>query len=181
MGDGSKIRGLRAHIIIADEFASISPDIYETVVSGFAAVSATPIQNVKEEAKKTAMIEAGVWNTDLDALNTKMGNQAIISGTADYSFKHFAKYWRRYKTIIESRGDKKKLEEMFKGEIPESFNWNWSIGKKQVSSFGSVSAYFSFLFGLLKTKFSVSEMSSSECSRSESVRGIRDSVTFLSR
>ena len=26
MGDGSKIRGLRAHIIIADEFASISPD-----------------------------------------------------------------------------------------------------------------------------------------------------------
>jgi hypothetical protein len=47
MGDGSKIRGLRAHIIIADEFASISPDIYETVVSGFAAVSASPIQNVK--------------------------------------------------------------------------------------------------------------------------------------
>jgi hypothetical protein len=55
MGDGSKIRGLRAHIIIADEFASISPDIYETVVSGFAAVSASPIQNVKEQAKKKAM------------------------------------------------------------------------------------------------------------------------------
>ena len=52
MGDGSKIRGLRAHIIIADEFASISPDIYETVVSGFAAVSANPIQNVKEQARK---------------------------------------------------------------------------------------------------------------------------------
>ena len=52
MGDGSKIRGLRAHIIIADEFASISPDIYETVVAGFAAVSASPIENVKAEAKK---------------------------------------------------------------------------------------------------------------------------------
>ena len=60
MGDGSKIRGLRAHIIIADEFASISPDIYETVVSGFAAVSASPIQNVKEEAKKQAMMDAGL-------------------------------------------------------------------------------------------------------------------------
>ena len=59
MGDGSKIRGLRAHIIIADEFASISPDIYETVVSGFAAVSASPIQNVKEQAKRVAMLEAG--------------------------------------------------------------------------------------------------------------------------
>jgi len=55
MGDGSKIRGLRAHIIIADEFASISPDIYETVVAGFAAVSANPIENVKEEAKKKAL------------------------------------------------------------------------------------------------------------------------------
>jgi hypothetical protein len=124
MGDGSKIRGLRAHIIIADEFASISPDIYETVVSGFAAVSATPIQNVKREAKKQAMKDAGLWNYDLEQLNLTMGNQAIVSGTADYAFKHFASYWRRYKSIIESKGDKYKLEELFKGDIPENFNWN---------------------------------------------------------
>lgn len=123
MGDGSKIRGLRAHIIIADEFASISPDIYETVVSGFAAVSASPIQNVKEEAKKKAMREAGLWNEELEALEYKMGNQAIISGTADYAFKHFASYWRRYKAIIESHGDQRKLEEIFKGEVPNNFNW----------------------------------------------------------
>ena len=123
MGDGSKIRGLRAHIIIADEFASISPDIYETVVSGFAAVSANPIQNVKEEAKRQAMIKDGVWNTELEQLKYKMGNQAIISGTADYSFKHFAQYWRRYRDIIESKGDPRKLDEIFKGEVPENFNW----------------------------------------------------------
>jgi hypothetical protein len=123
MGDGSKIRGLRAHIIIADEFASISPDIYETVVSGFAAVSASPIQNVKEQARRAAMSEAGLWNQELEALNDKMGNQAIISGTADYAFKHFASYWRRYKAIIESRGDIHKLEEIFKGEVPSNFNW----------------------------------------------------------
>ena len=123
MGDGSKIRGLRAHIIIADEFASISPEIYETVVSGFAAVSASPIQNVKEEAKKAAMLEAGLWNDQLEAVQIKKGNQAIIAGTADYSFKHFASYWKRYKAIINSRGDKHKLEEIFKGEVPDSFNW----------------------------------------------------------
>jgi hypothetical protein len=123
MGDGSKIRGLRAHIIIADEFASISPDIYETVVSGFAAVSASPIQNVKEQAKQQAMKEAGLWNDELDVLHTKMGNQAIISGTADYDFKHFAQYWKRYKSIIESKGDEHKLNDLFKGEIPSNFNW----------------------------------------------------------
>ena len=123
MGDGSKIRGLRAHIIIADEFASISPDIYETVVAGFAAVSANPIQNVKEEAKKKALTEAGFWNEDLEAVQIKKGNQAIISGTADYAFKHFASYWRRYKSIIESKGDQYKLQEIFNGEVPDNFNW----------------------------------------------------------
>lgn len=123
MGDGSKIRGLRAHIIIADEFASISPDIYETVVSGFAAVSASPIQNVKEEAKRKAMREAGLWNDELESLQIKKSNQAIIAGTADYSFKHFASYWKRYKAIINSRGDRHKLEEIFNGEVPDSFNW----------------------------------------------------------
>jgi len=123
MGDGSKIRGLRAHIIIADEFASISPDIYETVVSGFAAVSATPIQNVKEQAKKQAMKDAGIWNEELEQLEYKMGNQAIITGTADYAFKHFASYWKRYKAIIESKGEKHKLEEIFHGEVPDNFNW----------------------------------------------------------
>jgi hypothetical protein len=123
MGDGSKIRGLRAHIIIADEFASISPDIYETVVSGFAAVSANPIQNVKEEAKKKALSEAGLWNDELEAVQIKKGNQAIISGTADYAFKHFASYWNRYKGILETKGDKHKLEEIFKGDVPDSFNW----------------------------------------------------------
>ena len=123
LGDGSKIRGLRAHIIIADEFASISPDIYETVVSGFAAVSANPIQNVKEQAKIVAMKEAGLWNENLESLDHKMGNQAIISGTADYSFKHLAKYWNRYSSIINSRGEESALKAIFDGEIPSSFNW----------------------------------------------------------
>lgn len=123
MGDGSKIRGLRAHIIIADEFASISPDIYETVVAGFAAVSASPIQNVKDQAKKKAMREAGLWNDELEANSYKMSNQAIIAGTADYSFKHFSQYWNRYKGIINSKGDKTKLEDLFKGEVPDNFNW----------------------------------------------------------
>ena len=71
MGDGSKIRGLRAHIIIADEFASISPDIYETVAVGFAAVSASPIQNVKEEARKKALKDAGLWNEEFDSLEKR--------------------------------------------------------------------------------------------------------------
>ena len=123
LGDGSKIRGLRAHIIIADEFASISPEVYETVVSGFAAVSADPIGNVKAEAKKELMKELGIWSDELETLQYRKSNQAIIAGTADYSFKHFAAYWERYKAIIQSRGEPKRLSEIFKGETPANFNW----------------------------------------------------------
>ncbi len=123
LGDGSKIRGLRAHIIIADEFASISPEVYETVVSGFAAVSADPIGNVKAEAKKDLMKELGIWSDELEELQYRRSNQAIIAGTADYSFKHFASYWERYKAIIHSRGSDRILSDLFKGEVPSNFNW----------------------------------------------------------
>jgi hypothetical protein len=123
LGDGSKIRGLRAHIIIADEFASISPEVYETVVSGFAAVSADPIGNVKAEAKKDLMKELGIWSEELEDLQYRRSNQAIVAGTADYSFKHFASYWERYKAIIHSRGDDRVLADLFKGEVPLNFNW----------------------------------------------------------
>ena len=83
------------------------------VVAGFAAVSASPIENVKAEARKQAMKDMGVWNEELESLTKKMGNQAIISGTADYSFKHFAKYWERYRGIIDSKGDPQKLVDIF--------------------------------------------------------------------
>ena len=38
----------------------------------------------------------------------------LYQGTADYAFKHFAQYWKRYKTIVESQGDPNKLREIFK-------------------------------------------------------------------
>jgi len=40
-------------------------------------------------------------------------NQAIISGTADYAFKSFAKYWQRYHDIIESKGNEQRLKRNF--------------------------------------------------------------------
>jgi hypothetical protein len=123
IGDGSKIRGLRAHLIIADEFNSIRPDIYETVIAGFAAVSKDPFENVRKMAKRKFLIDEGLWLPEHEAILKTEGNQAIISGTAGFDFEHFADYWKRYKKIIESKGDKRILEEVFKGEIPDNFSW----------------------------------------------------------
>ena len=109
LGDGSKIRGLRAHTIIADEFNSIPVDIYETVVAGFAAVSANPTQNVKEAAKRKILQKAGNWNERMeDQYQDRQSNQSIISGTCGYGFEHFASYWKKYKSTIQTKGDFKK-------------------------------------------------------------------------
>lgn len=118
IGTGDKIRGLRAHTIMADEFAAINPSIYETVISGFAAVSKDPVDNVALEARIDFMEKHGLMNEELNALlsQSRQTNQSIISGTADYAFQHFAKYHKRYHDIIASRGDEHKLKELFKNE-----------------------------------------------------------------
>ena len=120
LGDGSKIRGLRAHTIIADEFNSIPVDIYETVVAGFAAVSANPTQNVKEAAKRKVLQEAGNWDESMEEdYQDRQSNQSIISGTCGYGFEHFASYWKKYKSTIQSHGDFKKAAEAAGDDIDE--------------------------------------------------------------
>tara|TARA_R110000824_G_scaffold269318_2_gene457861 strand:+ start:2605 stop:4605 length:2001 start_codon:yes stop_codon:yes gene_type:complete len=126
IGDGSKIRGQRANDIISDEFASQSREIFENVIAGFGAVSASPAEGVKLAAAKSLAKEKGY---DLSLLqgnfsDEEFGNQIVLSGTAYYDFNHFSTYWKRWRSIINSQGDPVKLKETFgEEEIPESFNW----------------------------------------------------------
>ena len=117
LGDGSKIRGQRANDIIADEFASIPRDIFENVVAGFAAVAASPSGKVKNKAKAKKAEELGVTIDHQSGELIEKSNQIILSGTAYYDFNHFADYWKRYKDITSSRGDAKKLQEIFGEEV----------------------------------------------------------------
>ena len=126
IGDGSKIRGQRANDIISDEFASMSREIFENVIAGFAAVSASPAESVKIEAAKRKAKKLGIdpslLTEHIQEENT--GNQIVLAGTAYYDFNHFATYWKRWKSIIKSKGDPHKLKEIFgEEEIPDSFNW----------------------------------------------------------
>ena len=123
IGTGQSIRGERASHLILDEFASHNPEIYETVLSGFAAVSQNPIDNIVAEAKREALIELGLWTKQMeDEFSERSVNQTILSGTASYQFNHFYEYWNRYRNIIYSRGDVDKLAE--KGiELPEGVSW----------------------------------------------------------
>jgi len=121
LGDGQKIRGQRANDIICDEFASVPREIFENVVAGFAAVSANPVENVKRLAAEQKAIELGI---DLDKpVEIKKDNQIILSGTAYYDFNHFATYWKKWKSIIKSKGDANMLREIFGEDPPENFDW----------------------------------------------------------
>tara|TARA_R100000152_G_C6781339_1_gene215647 strand:+ start:1067 stop:2863 length:1797 start_codon:yes stop_codon:yes gene_type:complete len=129
IGDGQKIRGQRANDIIADEFASMSREVFENVIAGFAAVSASPVENVKRLAMEKKAKELGIDTTSLqekNAVDSAQTNQIVLSGTAYYDFNHFAEYWKRWKTIIETKGDKKAISNnVFNGEdIPDSFRWD---------------------------------------------------------
>lgn len=111
IGSGEKIRGQRAHDIIVDEFAVGDPNIFEHVISGFAAVSSNVVLNVQNIARRK---KAELYGIELneEEQETYQANQIILSGTAYYSFNHFHKYWRLWQNIINSRGDKKRLLEI---------------------------------------------------------------------
>jgi len=125
LGNGEKIRGQRANYIVVDEFASVPEDIYQNVVRGFASVSADPASGVRHQARVQLLKKLGQWTEEDNKAEarTMRSNQNIISGTAYYSFNHFYKTWKTYKAFIESCGDRKKLEEIFDGPVPEGFDW----------------------------------------------------------
>lgn len=127
LGDGQKIRGQRANDIIADEFASIPRDIFETVVAGFGVVKQNTFESVKKAAakKKAKKLNIELEEEKTNRENHIKENQIILSGTAYYDFNHFATYWKKWKSIIESGGNHKKIAELFGGEEPPK-NFDWS-------------------------------------------------------
>ena len=129
LGDGTKIRGLRAHYIIADEFASIPMEIFEVVIRGFGSVSANPTERAEKIAKIALLNQLGETKKAIELEETLgFGNQTIISGTAYYSFNHFYSYWKKYKGFVESGGDYNKLMKVSEGQLEDDFDWkNYSV------------------------------------------------------
>lgn len=120
---GAKIRGLRATLTIADEFAAISEEVFETVIGGFSAVNLNPVDLVKRQAQIELLKELNLWDDSMnhDDEITNFGNQTIISGTAYYEFNHFAKYHQRWHNIIQYSKNQEKIAELFDGKVPPSF------------------------------------------------------------
>ena len=115
LGDGERIRGLRATCILCDEFASIPEDIYEIVVQPFAAVHADPARRARMTALRTRLVEmeAPEHLTSLIDKTLGFGNQIAISGTASYEFNHFYRKYDMYRKIIFSNGEPDRMRKAF--------------------------------------------------------------------
>lgn len=125
MGDGSTIRGLRANVVIADEFAFLTADVYETVVEGFTATNLDPVTQVEKSRLLEILFKRGeITEQRKKQLEESAGNQSIIAGTAEYQLNHFFDYWKQYTGSVRSRGNKQKLAEIMKGKkMMEDYDW----------------------------------------------------------
>jgi len=98
---------------------SIPIDILETVVFGFGVVSSSPVEKVKRKKRE----RLGLIKIDESEPGQK-GNQIVVAGTAYYTFNHFYDYWKKYKTWLTTKGDKKKLDDALGTSDSKAFNWD---------------------------------------------------------
>ncbi len=111
IGDGEKIRGLRATVLLADEFAAIPEEIFEIVIAPFTAVHADPAAKAAVELFIKRIVEMGADDELIKGVRSTQdfGNQIVISGTASYRQNHFFKRFQSYQAFIKSEGDPVKL------------------------------------------------------------------------
>lgn len=114
IGDGTKIRGQRASVLLADEFASIPEEIFEIVISPFTAVHLNPMERVATEAFIARLQALGADQSVIDLIERTQdfGNQIVISGTASYKHNHFYKRYKTYKAFIQSEGNPETLRKI---------------------------------------------------------------------
>jgi len=97
---GNGILNHNTHVL-ADEFASINPEVFQVVIRGFVAVAANPIEAATQTYMEKQMVADGFGNY-IDK-GRKQGNQIVYSGTASYQFNHFYKTYMTHKAIIENK------------------------------------------------------------------------------
>jgi hypothetical protein len=121
LGNGEKIRGVRATDIVCDEYASIPEEIFQVVVRGFAAVAADPIEQARQIHLENQLVKSGaIQDGDRKKLQS---NKIIYSGTAHYQFNHYYRLYSIHKAIIDNEfvGSAEDINESFSSSEDGSY------------------------------------------------------------
>ncbi len=104
LGDGGKIRGARYYCIIADEYAQIPVEIFNSVITPMGATNMDPMDNVERLERIDRLIRAGRAKAeDFEELG---GNKIIMSSSAYFQFNHMYETLLNYQKAV-ATGDKK--------------------------------------------------------------------------
>jgi hypothetical protein len=140
IGDGDKIRGLRATILIADEFAAIPEEIFDIVIAPFTAVHANPAERaeIMKFIRKLQELGTSEHIVNLIRKTQGFGNQIILSGTPSHKQNHFYKRYCVYKMFIESSGDPQKIKRALEERALHTTGRVDTIDKKDVESMSRI-------------------------------------------
>jgi hypothetical protein len=140
IGDGEKIRGLRATVLIADEFASIPEEIFDIVIAPFTAVHANPAERaeIMKFIKRLEGLGASKEMTEMIRRTQGFGNQIILSGTPSHKQNHFYKRYCVYKMFIDSGGDPQKIKRALEERALQTTGRVDTIDKRDVESMSRI-------------------------------------------
>jgi len=108
LGDGTRIRGLRGHFILVDEFAQVPEEIFEMVIRPMGATTTSPMENVRRLQILRDRLERGFLTEEEYRLEKEgMQTNKIVGVTsAYYQFNHVYKRIQKYQKEIEKGSDK---------------------------------------------------------------------------
>lgn len=137
LGDGTKIRGVRADTLIVDEFAYLPEPVINEVLQPFLAASNKIQEKIKTQKREDEEIAAGTRAAN-DRTIVQESVKVIFLSSACYQFEHM---YKRYNDWIENiRSDKERGISFFVSRVgfdgvsPEIINWKAVEEAQQNSS-----------------------------------------------
>jgi phage terminase large subunit-like protein len=119
LGDGSKIRGSRFHILCLDEFPHIPSDIYDLVIRPMGATVMNPMENVRRIERIKRLKAMGIDTSSLS--DGPVANKIIIASSGYFKFNHMWKRMKEYWRFMKEGNDKYAVHQVAYHEMPEGF------------------------------------------------------------
>lgn len=115
----SKIRGARYYAIIADEFAQIPEEIFNTVILPMGATVADPMANVERIARQRALIRSG--KAKAGDFQSRQDNKVVMTSSAYYQFNHMYSTKLEYEEAIRRGETQYGVHTISFRDMPEGF------------------------------------------------------------
>ena len=123
LGDGSKIRGLRGHLIVTDEFAQVPEEIFDMVIRPMGATVTNPMEKVRHlERLKDNLLSGAITQEEYDAeLSGQQSNKIICTSSAYYTFNHMYRRLQTYEKKIQENSPHYAVHYVSYNDMPSGF------------------------------------------------------------